>query len=136
MDRRTRDRLYRRCRRAGIWWKNGGPLIEIDSAKISDALERHTQRGKMGLQVLPHGGVRALLLDSKMNPIGLRVMRDIRAGVDRSSFDAFVDTARGRVDGKHRFTGRLIKLSVEIWNSREGLKTLPLIGIVSERDLE
>lgn len=59
-------------------------------------------------------------------------MRDLRVGSDRSSFDAFVDSTRGRVDGKRRFTGRLVRVGVEVWDKRSGISEESLVVIMEE----
>ena len=134
MDRRTRNRLYARCRRWGIWWRTK-PCLDLMDTPFNEVLLKHLQRGREGLQVLPTGGVRALLVDGRLNPIGLRVMRDLRVCTDRSSFDAFVDSARGRVDGKRRFTGRLLRLNVELWDRGSGLAEHTIVAIIEESKL-
>ena len=131
MDRRTRNRLYARCRRLNIWWHRK-PIIDLTESRFNDDVFVHLQRGREGLQVLPHGGVRALLVNQKFQPLGLRVMRDLRVGADRSSFDAFVDSARGRVDGKRRFTGRLLRIGVALWNRESGISEESLVVIMEE----
>jgi hypothetical protein len=96
---------------------------------------KHLHRGHEALQVLPTGGVKALLVDGKLKPIGIRVMRDLRAGTDRSSFAAFVDSARGRVDGRRRFTGRLLRLNVELHDRSAGLSEHTIVAIIEEKFL-
>ena len=102
---------------------------------MNDEMLKHLHRGREALQVLPTGGVKALLVDGKLNPIGIRVMRDLRAGTDRSTFDAFVDSARGRVDGRRRFTGRLLRLNVELHDRRAGLSEHTIVAIIEEKFL-
>ena len=131
MDRRTKNRLYARCRRWGIWWDRK-PHIDLTETRFNDDVIRHLQRGREGLQVLPTGGVRALMLNQKFQPLGIRVMRDLRVGSDRSSFDAFVDSARGRVDGKRRFTGRLLRVGVEVHSRESGISEESLVVIMEE----
>lgn len=130
MDRRTKNRLYARCRRWGIWWDRK-PHIDLTETRFNDDVIRHLQRGREGLQVTSTG-VRALMLDQKFQPLGIRVMRDLRVGSDRSSFDAFVDSTRGRVDGKRRFTGRLVRVGVEVWDKRSGISEESLVVIMEE----
>tara|TARA_R100000995_G_C3411392_1_gene89545 strand:- start:254 stop:592 length:339 start_codon:yes stop_codon:yes gene_type:complete len=108
------------------------PYIDLTDTRFNDDVIRHLQRGREGLQVLPTGGVRALMLDQKFQPLGIRVMRDLRVGSDRSSFDAFVDSARGRVDGKRRFTGRLLRVGVEVHSRESGISEESLVVIMEE----
>tara|TARA_R100000458_G_C8218651_1_gene203732 strand:+ start:615 stop:953 length:339 start_codon:yes stop_codon:yes gene_type:complete len=108
------------------------PYIDLTDTRYNDEVIRHLQRGREGLQVLPTGGVRALLVNQRFEPLGIRIMRDLRVGADRSSFDAFVDSARGRVDGKRRFTGRLLRIGVELHSRASGISEESLVVIIEE----
>ncbi len=93
----------------------------------------HARAHRGGLQTIGDDRVRAILLNRDLKPVGLRVMRDLRVATDRSSFDAFVDTARGRVDGKRRFTAQLVRFSGEVGFEEDDI--LDLVGIIAESDL-
>ena len=130
IDTRTRKRLYMRARRHGHCWDSCQPVIDLtDMDRLATHARAHHHGGET-IGTFVNGRVRAVLLDRNLNPIGLRVMRDLRADTDPSTFDSFVDTARGRVDGKTRFTARLIRFWGEV-----GDDTLSLVGIMAESSL-
>ena len=137
MDRLTRQRLYARARRnpnPNVMWMDGAPMIDLT---MSDRINNHVATHPRGIQTIgdfDNGRVRAVLLDREFNPVGLRVMRDLRAGTDPTTTESFIDTARGRVDGKRRFTARLLRFWGEV-NVAGEIETLPLVGIFSESDL-
>tara|TARA_R110002012_G_scaffold52616_1_gene135078 strand:+ start:341 stop:823 length:483 start_codon:yes stop_codon:yes gene_type:complete len=137
MDRLTRQRLYARAMRnpnSNVTWMDAKPMIDLTT---SDRINNHVHAHPRGIQTIgdfDNGRIRAVLLDRDMNPVGLRIMRDLRAGTDASTIETFIDTARGRVDGKRRFTGQLLRFWGEVNISGE-IETLPLVGIFSESDL-
>ena len=104
---------------------------------MRDRINNHVATHPRGIQTIgdfDNGRVRAVLLDREFNPVGLRVMRALRAGTDPTTTESFIDTARGRVDGKRRFTARLLRFWGEV-NVAGEIETLPLVGIFSESDL-
>ena len=137
MDRLTRQRLYARARRnpnPNVMWMDGAPMIDLT---MSDRINNHVATHPRGIQTIgdfDNGRVRAVLLDREFNPVGLRVMRDLRAGTDPTTTESFIDTARGRADGKRRFTARLLRFWGAV-NVAGEIETLPLVGIFSESDL-
>ena len=130
IDTRTRNRLYMRARRHGHDWYAARPSIDLEGMDRIAAHARAHHHGVETIGSFDNGRVRAVLLDRNLNPIGLRVMRDLRADTDPTTFDSFVDTARGRVDGKRRVTGRLVRFWGEV-----GDDTLSLVGIMDESSL-
>ncbi len=104
---------------------------------LNDRINNHVAMNTRGIQTIGgfgNGRIRAVLLDRNFNPVGLRVMRDLRAETDPTTIESFIDTARGRVDGKRRFTAQLIRFWGEV-NMGGEIETLPLVGIFSESDL-
>ena len=96
-------RLYDRARRLGAFHR-GRPIIDLDHIGMTPC----ANEGVEALTGSPR--VRALLVDREFKPLGLRVLRDLRVSTRGSTFDEFVATARGRVDGKQRFTARLTRV--------------------------
>ena len=137
MDRLTRQRLYARAMRnpnPNVMWMDAKPMIDLT---LNDRINNHVAMHTRGIQTIGgfgNGRIRAVLLDRDLNPVGLRVMRDLRAGTDPTTIESFIDTARGRVDGERRFTARLLRFWGEV-NMGGEIETLPLVGLFSESDL-